>query len=84
MDRQDLAKMCDARDIVKMMHIPYQNNQNGTLKILCLGHEERLGKKDTHIGNCVVYKTGYKCYACQTFVKTKDGGRGNRRIPAGL
>lgn len=32
--------------------------------ILCPGHEQRLGKKDNKLGNCVLYPEGYICYAC--------------------
>lgn len=38
--------------------------------IQCPGHEQRLGKSDHRIGNAVLSKNGYKCFACNTFVPT--------------
>lgn len=32
--------------------------------IPCPGHQKRIGKEDTNIGNCVLYENGYLCYSC--------------------
>ena len=40
--------------------------------IICPGHEKRLGKIDARIGNAVLTKKGYRCFACGKSVNAID------------
>ena len=58
-------------NIVSYLGIPYKKIGNN-LFIFCPDHEERTGKADRHIGNCVLGKSfddAYYCFGC--------GARGN-------
>lgn len=57
--------------IISYLNVPYRKIGHN-IYILCPDHEERTGRADRHIGNCVIGKTfenAYYCFGC--------GARGN-------
>lgn len=42
----------------------------GRTYILCPGHEARLGRPDSRMGNAVLCEHGYYCFACSKFIPT--------------
>lgn len=71
MDRKRLIEECDAQSVVDYLQMECQHRGRYTF-ILCPGHEARLGRQDTKMGNAILKKNGYYCYACNTFVTTHD------------
>lgn len=66
----DVRKLMDAADAETVaeymgMQVVHKGRYN---YIKCPGHIHRLGKEDTHIGNAVLTRRGYRCYACGEFV----------------
>lgn len=71
MDIKKLMEEADASVVAE--HIGMNVVKKGQyLFIQCPGHEKRLGRSDTHIGNAVLLKNGYKCFACNAFVPTAE------------
>jgi len=72
MDIKRLIRDADSKAIVT--HLGVETVEKGSkVYIPCPGHEARLGKPDMNIGNAVLKKGGYKCYACgDIFVKNHD------------
>lgn len=71
MDIKRLVEECDAQAVVDYLQMEHKQSGRYTY-ILCPGHEERLGKPDTNMGNAVLREKGYYCYACNAFVTTHD------------
>ena len=62
-DKDSLLQEANCIDVAKYIGIDVVK-RGANYFILCPGHMSRLGKKDTKIGNCVLYPDGYICYAC--------------------
>lgn len=71
MDIKRLMEEADAATVAE--YIGMNVVKKGQYRFIpCPGHEKRLGRSDTHIGNAVLLKNGYKCFACNTFVPTAE------------
>ena len=71
MDIKRLMDEADARTVAEFLGM--QIVKKGKYDFIqCPGHEKRLGKPDSHIGNAVLLKNGYKCFACNTFIPTAE------------
>lgn len=70
-DWEKYHQSVDAFKVVQHMKMYYQE-RNGRIHIYCPGHEIRMGKKDNHLGNCILYKSGYRCYSCGVFVPVHE------------
>ena len=67
MDIKKLMEDADALTIAR--YLGMQIVQKGRYYYIhCPGHIHRLGKADEHIGNCILTKHGYKCFACGVYV----------------
>lgn len=62
-DKDALAAEANCIEVARYIGIDVQQ-RGANYFMLCPGHEARLGKPDTKIGNCVVYPDGYVCFAC--------------------
>lgn len=71
MDIRQLMEEADAKTVAEYLGMRIVRKGKYDF-IQCPGHEQRLGRPDTHIGNAVLLKNGYKCFACNTFVPTAD------------
>ena len=61
MDIKRLMDEADARTVAEFLGM--QIVKKGKYDFIqCPGHEKRLGKPDSHIGNAVLLKNGYKCF----------------------
>ena len=63
MRKKLLLEEADAREVAEYIGMDVQK-RGANYFVLCPGHSNRLGKEDSTIGNCVLYKNGYKCFAC--------------------
>lgn len=71
MDIRRLIEDCDAETVAESIGLDITTK--GKYKyILCPGHQARLGKSDSHVGNAVLSERGYYCFACGCFVNTHD------------
>lgn len=52
-----------AINIIRYLGIPYRRSGKNIF-ILCPEHEQRTGRADRHIGNCVIKDSFYKAYFC--------------------
>ena len=67
-DKEALMSVANAIDVARYIGIDVQKKGTNYF-MLCPGHQSRLGKPDTKLGNCVVYPDGYVCYACDAHAK---------------
>ena len=58
-DIQAIANNCDTEVVANAIGMEVSKG-----KIRCPGHLDRLGKYDNRIGNAVLTKNGYHCFAC--------------------
>lgn len=71
MDIRKLCRETDAETVAEYLQMPMKR-KGKYCYILCPGHERRLGKPDSTIGNAVLKDNGYYCWACATFVPTHE------------
>lgn len=71
MDIKRLRAETDAETVAEYLQMEMRHKGKYTY-ILCPGHEKRLGRPDSTIGNAVLKENGYYCWACSTFVPTHD------------
>ena len=70
-DREYLMSEADGFSVAEYLGMEMVK-KGSNFCIHCPGHEKRLGRPDTRIGNAVLTNKGYHCYACGKSVNVID------------